>query len=123
MGLVYMSSKQPTTAILVCSQVLIGIGGAVAITSSYVAVQASVPHQDMGIAVAVLNLWSSIGSSVAIAISAAVWNKRVPAKLVEYLGPTHNATELADIFGSIYVARLAEPRELVKTGEHCDSGS
>ena len=71
----------------------------------------------MGIAVAVLNLWSSIGSSISIAISAAVWNEKLPAKLTEYIGSTHNSTEIAGIFGSIYVARLAEPRELVKKGK------
>jgi hypothetical protein len=114
---VYYATKRPTDAVLVSSQVLTGIGGAISITSSYVAVQASVPHQDMAIAVAVLNLWSSIGSSISIAISASVWNKQLPAKLTEYLGPTHNATEIAGIFGSIFVARLSEPRELVKKGE------
>ncbi|WVQ81948.1 hypothetical protein IAT38_004075 [Cryptococcus sp. DSM 104549] len=113
-GLVYYSTKHPTTAVLVCSQVLMGIGGAVSVTSSWVAVQGSVPHQDMGIAVAVLNLWSSVGSSIAIAISSVVWNKEVPAHLEKYLGGTYNSTELASIFGSIYVARLTEPRELVK---------
>jgi nitrate/nitrite transporter NarK len=117
MGLVYLASSKPTDAILVCSQILIGLGGAVSVTSSYMAVQASVPHQDMGIAVAVLNLWSSMGSSIAIAISSSVWNKKLPANLNTYLGATHNATEILDIYGSIYIAREAEPRELVKKGK------
>lgn len=71
-------------------------------------------HLDMAIATAVLNLWSSIGSSISIAISASVWNKQVPAHLEKYLGSTYNATELAGIFGSINVARVTEPRDLVK---------
>lgn len=76
-----------------------------------------IAHQDMAIGTAVLNLWASVGSSISIAISSTVWNKQVPAKLEQYLGPTHNSTEIATIFGSIYAARLAEPRELVKQCE------
>ncbi|WVQ72881.1 hypothetical protein IAR50_002442 [Cryptococcus sp. DSM 104548] len=115
MGLAYMATKSPTTAVLVCCRVLMGLGGAISVTSSWVAVQGSVPHQDMGVAVAVLNLWSSIGSSISIAIAASVWNREVPARLAEALGDTYNSTELAAIFGSIYVARVTEPRDVIKT--------
>ncbi|KAL7419034.1 hypothetical protein Q5752_005870 [Cryptotrichosporon argae] len=113
-GLTYYSAFNPSTAVLVSSQALSGFGGAVSVICSYIGVQGSVPHQDMAIATAVLNLWASLGSSISIAIASSVWNRRIPAKLEEYLGATHNATELADIFGSIYVARIAEPRDLVK---------
>ncbi|TYJ57394.1 hypothetical protein B9479_001934 [Cryptococcus floricola] len=115
MGLAYMATKNPSTAVLVCCRVLMGIGGAISITSSWVAVQGSVTHQDMGVAVAVLNLWSSIGSSISIAISSSVWNREVPRRLQEALGDTYNPAELAAIFGSIYVARATEPRDLIKT--------
>ncbi|OCF35087.1 siderophore-iron transporter Str3 [Kwoniella heveanensis BCC8398] len=114
MGLTYHATKSPTDAVLVMSQVCIGFGGAISVISSYIGVQGSVPHQDMAIATAVLNLWSSIGSSISIAISSSVWNKEVPAHLSTYLGDTYNSTELAGIFGSIYVARATEPRALVK---------
>lgn len=113
----YLATKKPTDAILVTSQVLVGAGGAISIISSYIGVQGSVPHQDMAIATAVLNLISSIGSSITVAVSSSVWNKQVPANLERYIGDTHNATGIAEIFGSIYVARLAEPRPLVKQGE------
>lgn len=113
----YLSTTRPSTAVLVCSQVFTGIGGAIIITASYVAVQASVPHQDMAIAVAVLNLWSSIGSSISIAISATVWNREVPANLEKYVGHIYNATERATIFGSHLIARKTEPRDLIKQGK------
>lgn len=96
---------------------MIGLGGAASVIASYIGVQGSVAHQDMAIATAVLNLWSSVGSSITVAISAVVWNNQVPKNLAKYLGDTHNATELATIFGAITSARLAEPRELVKQGE------
>ncbi|WVQ96555.1 hypothetical protein IAU59_003660 [Kwoniella sp. CBS 9459] len=114
MGLTYHATKSPTDAVLVMSQVCIGFGGAISVIASYIGAQGSVPHQDMAIATAVLNLWSSIGSSISIAISSSIWNKEVPAHLATYLGDTYNSTELAGIFGSIYVARATEPRALVK---------
>ncbi|KLT40564.1 hypothetical protein CC85DRAFT_249149, partial [Cutaneotrichosporon oleaginosum] len=86
----------------------------ISIISSYIGVQGSVPHQDMAIATAVLNLISSIGSSITVAISSAVWNKEVPANLERYVGDIYNATGRAEIFGSIYIARLAEPRPLIQ---------
>lgn len=94
------------------------MGGAIIITASYVAVQASVPHQDMAIAVAVLNLWSSVGSSISIAISASVWNREVPANLEKYVGDIYNATERAAIFGDHLLARQTEPRDLIKQGKY-----
>ncbi len=114
LGLVYLATKNPSDAILVTSQVLVGTGGAISIISSYIGVQGSVPHQDMALATAVLNLISSIGSSITVAISSAVWNKEVPANLERYVGDVYNATGRAEIFGSIYTARLAEPRDLIK---------
>ncbi|WWC59437.1 uncharacterized protein I303_101993 [Kwoniella dejecticola CBS 10117] len=115
-GLVYTTASKPTAgnvATIVMGQLLISLGGGISVISSSVACQGSVPHQDMALAMALLSLWTSMGGSIASAISAAVWNKRVPAKLAEYLGDTHNSTELAEIFGSILVARATEPRPLV----------
>ncbi|OCF37481.1 siderophore-iron transporter Str1 [Kwoniella heveanensis BCC8398] len=115
-GLVYHSASKATagnTATIVMGQILISIGGGISVISSSVAVQASVPHQDMALAMALLSLWTSIGGSIASAIAAAVWNKQVPLKLAQHLGDSFNSTEIAQIFGSIVVARTTEPRELV----------
>jgi MFS family permease len=98
---------------LIMSRVLCSIGGAITVTSTQVAAQGSVPHTDMALAMAVLSLWTSMGGSIASAISAAVWTKQVPANLEKYLGEYYNATERAEIFGSILVARAAEPHHLV----------
>jgi hypothetical protein len=90
--------------------------GAMSVIGSQVAVQASVPHQDMGLASANLALWTSVGGAIGNAISAAMWNDRLPKNLDKFLSPYYNATELANIFGSISVAQLAEPKDLVEQG-------
>lgn len=86
------------------------------VIGSQVAVQASVPHQDMALASALLALWTSVGGAIGNAIAAAMWNDRLPKALNKHLGSTYNSTELADIFGSIVVAQAAEPKDLVEQG-------
>ncbi|KAJ7021655.1 hypothetical protein C8F04DRAFT_1313472 [Mycena alexandri] len=88
-------------AVLVMSQILTSLGAAFSIIGSGVALQASVPHQDY------------LGSAMGNAISAAIWTVKLPQNLDKYLGDTLNSTEIAEIYGSIIVARLAEPRDLV----------
>ncbi|OXG22594.1 siderophore-iron transporter Str1 [Cryptococcus neoformans Tu401-1] len=116
MGLNYLSvNGNMSDGVIVMSRILISIGGGISVTSSQVACQGSVAHQDMALAMAILSLWTSIGGAIGSAISASVWNKRVPEALTKYLGSTHNSTEIAEIFGSIIIARTTEPRDLVIT--------
>ncbi|TXT07886.1 uncharacterized protein COLE_04810 [Cutaneotrichosporon oleaginosum] len=100
-------------AVLIVSRVLVSIGGAITVTSTLVATQGSVPHADMALAVAILNLCTQLGGSIASAISGAVWNKQVPMRLERYLGDIYNETQRAEIFGSILVARATEPHDLI----------
>ncbi|GAA6003973.1 uncharacterized protein JCM10292_000631 [Rhodotorula paludigena] len=88
------------TARLVLSQALTGIGGSFSVVGSQVGSQASVPHQDVALAIAVLGLWSSVGAGIGEAIAAAVWNANMPGNLATYI-PSANATEIATFFGDI----------------------
>ena len=97
----------------IMSRILISIGGGCSVMTSQLATQASVPHQDMAIAIAILGLWTSIGGGVGSAIAGAVWTQRLPAQLAANLGDYYNATELDGIYGDINKAVLAEPRALV----------
>ena len=99
------------------AQVLISLGGACSVIGSQVATQASVPHRDMAMALALLSLWTSIGGSIGSAIAAEIWNTKLPRYLKQYLGDTHTDAELADIFGSIVVAAATEPKEQIIIGE------
>lgn len=130
--LFYAAQGHTTTAVFVSAQVVAGMGvrviinraiprltmqGAMSVIGSQVAVQASVPHQDMGLASANLALWTSVGGAIGNAIAAAMWNDRLPKNIDKYLSPYYNATERAEIFGSIVVAQLAEPKDLVEEGK------
>ncbi|KAJ7032462.1 hypothetical protein C8F04DRAFT_1221920 [Mycena alexandri] len=102
-----------TDAVLVMSQILTSLGAAFSIIGSAVALQASVPHQDLALVISLLALWDYLSSAMGNAISAAIWTVKLPQNLDKYLGDALNSTEIAEIYGSIIVARLAEPRDLV----------
>ncbi|KAJ7475679.1 major facilitator superfamily domain-containing protein, partial [Mycena latifolia] len=113
-GLIFLAvNGNKSDAVLVMSQILTSLGGSFSVIGSQVASQGSVPHQDMGLAIALLSLWTNVGGGIGSAISAAIWNAKLPSNLEKYLGDTLNSTQLADIYGSILVAHVAEPREQV----------
>ena len=81
-----------STALLAASSVLTGMGGAFSVVGSETASQASVPHQDMTLVMALLSLWSSVGASIGSAIAAVVWAEWMPRNLRTYLPPSVNDT-------------------------------
>ncbi|KAH9926641.1 uncharacterized protein BXZ73DRAFT_102896 [Epithele typhae] len=112
-GLHLYAIQNPSTAVLVLASFVISVGGSFQIVGSSVAVQASVPHQDMALASALLGLCSSIGGSVGSAVAAAVWNAAVPRGLARLLGDVYTDAERAAIFGSVLVARDVPEHALV----------
>jgi len=87
--------------------------GGFSVVGTQVAVQAAVPHRDMGTAIALLALWTSVGGAIGSAISGAVWTHELPKRLNMYLGDVLNSTQIAEIAGSSPIAHVAEPRDLV----------
>lgn len=62
MGLsLYARKDNATDAALVCTQLLIYIGGAFSVVGSRVASQASVPHADLAVVIAMLALFTKLG--------------------------------------------------------------
>lgn len=130
---VYCRRPDPSTGALVMTQLLISFGGACSVVGSQVAAQASVRHEDMASAIALLSLWTTLGGSIGSAIcectdllflqsqsltfsrrtATALWTSRLPMALAKHL-PDVSAEQRALIFGSIDVARNSEPA--VRTG-------
>ncbi|TGJ83099.1 hypothetical protein E0Z10_g5657 [Xylaria hypoxylon] len=94
--------RKPTTpvGVLVILQILNGLGDGIWSPISQLAVMASVPHQQLAVALALFGLFGSIGSAIGNAIAGAIWNNVLPQKLEEFLPADANA---AEIFGSIVV--------------------
>jgi MFS family permease len=89
------------TASIVWPQILIGIGGACSVVGSQVASQASVPHQDMALVIALLSQWSSIGNAIGSAVAGAIWQTKMPAALKYHMPSSVNDTEIATLYGSV----------------------
>ncbi|WVQ73777.1 hypothetical protein IAR50_003357 [Cryptococcus sp. DSM 104548] len=115
-ALVYTSTRGHTSdAMLVMGPVLISMGGACSVVGSQVATQASVPHADLALAMALLALWTRIGGAIGSAISAAIWTNQLPKQLTANLSPYMNSTQINTIYGSIAKARaVTEHRDLVR---------
>lgn len=86
MGLtLYARNDNSYTSALVFSQILNGAGGAFSTVGSMVAAQASVPHQDTALVIALLSQWSNIGAAIGSAIAGVIWETKLPDLLREYL--------------------------------------
>lgn len=75
----------PDTASFVMSQVIMGIGSAYNTIGTVISSQASVPHQDMSLVMALLLLWSTVGSAIGYVISGQIWTQRMYNLLRKYI--------------------------------------
>ncbi len=93
--------KHASTAALAWTQILIGIGGACSVVGSQVASQASVPHQDTALVIALLSQWSSIGHAIGSAIAGAIWTGKMPGNLRKNLPDSVSDSDIQNFFASI----------------------
>ncbi|KAE8155087.1 MFS general substrate transporter [Aspergillus avenaceus] len=88
------------TGAMVMAMILIGVGGSMSVVGSRVASQASVPHQDVALAISMLSLWSKIGRAIGSAVVAVIWAQQMPRQLRRYLPATATDAEIKALFGS-----------------------
>lgn len=96
-------TQDASTATLVGTQIVIGIGGGFLNVPVQLGVQASASHQQVAAATTVWLTLLEVGGAVGSAISGAIWSTYIPAKLQQYL-PEANAADWATIYSSITVA-------------------
>ena len=89
------------TGALIMSQVLVGFGGSMSVVGSRVASQASVPHQDVALAISLLSLWSKIGSAIGSAIVSVIWATQMPKQLRLHLPASATETDVQTLFSSV----------------------
>lgn len=92
----------PNLASFIMAEALVGLGGAFSVIGTQTSSEASVPHQDLGLVIATLALWSSIGAAIGSAISAPIWNSKLPGLLREYLPALYTDQQVYDTFTGIF---------------------
>lgn len=89
------------TGALIAHPILAGGGGGLSVVASGVALQASVEHSQVALAIAMLSLWTRIGGSIGEAITSAIWNAKMPASLRKHLSSSVSDAQVAEFFGDI----------------------
>ncbi|KAF8251330.1 MFS general substrate transporter [Wilcoxina mikolae CBS 423.85] len=114
--LFYRNLSTPV-AVIVVTQLIVGVGGGFINVPTQLGIQASVSQQDVGCATAVFLTTLSLGGAVGSAVSGAVWSTLVKRKLGAYLPPESLPT-LEEIFGDFLKAASyelgSETREAVR---------
>jgi len=103
------------TGAIVMSQIMIGWGGAFSVVGSRVASQASVTHQDMATVIALLSLWSKIGSAIGSAAASATWSHWMKKNLKLYV-PGITDAEVNKYFLSIRTIKTLPFESPVRQG-------
>lgn len=89
------------TGALIAHPILAGGGGGFSVVASGVALQASVEHSQVALAIAMLNLWTSIGGAIGEAVTGAIWNAKMPGSLRKHLSSSVTDVQVAELFGDI----------------------
>jgi MFS family permease len=92
-----------STAALVISQIFLGLG-AFSVIGARVGSQASVPHEDLASVIALLSLWSTIGSSIGSTIASSIWTAQMVDNMRTELPDVPEST-IKKIYGSIKILR------------------
>lgn len=88
----------PNTASFVMCQILTGLGSAYDTVGTVISSQASVPHQDMSLVMALLLFWSTMGSSIGYTISGSVWTSKIYTYLREFMPLSVTDEEVYDYY-------------------------
>ncbi|KLO12475.1 drug:h+ antiporter [Schizopora paradoxa] len=98
--MIHSRGANASTAELIWTQILQGLGGGFASSASQVGAQASVPHIDVAMVTASTLLFTEIGGAVGSAMAGAIWANTMPSNLAKYL-PSLSDIERSRLFGNI----------------------
>ncbi|ODQ55505.1 MFS general substrate transporter [Saitoella complicata NRRL Y-17804] len=109
--MVHFRGPESSTALVVMTQVLTGVGGGSYAVAAQLAVQANVKRGEVGIATALYLTLTSVGGAVGAAISGAIWTQRLPDYLRQEL-PLASLDDLPRIYNDfVYAAALPRGSE------------
>ena len=113
--MIHSRGQHSSDAELIWTQVLQGLGGGFAAVCSGVGAQASVPHADVAMVIAIVLLWTEIGAGVGGSIAGAIWSAVMPERLQQYL-PSLSQEERDVLFGDITAVRERAMDDPIRQG-------
>ncbi|KAG9186323.1 hypothetical protein G6011_02879 [Alternaria panax] len=105
--LIHLRNPGSPIAALVTVEVLGAMASAMLYNVEQVAIMMAVPHDQVAVAIALLNVVTAVGGAIGQSISGTLWAQIVPRKLVEYL--PEGSKHLAPIIYGDIRAQLALP--------------
>lgn len=106
--MIHFRTEDSSPAVIVGTQVFLGVGGSLTHVPAQLGVQASASHSEVAAATALFLTFLEIGGAVGSAISGAIWTSNIPKKLALYL-PPETRDQAADIYGNITLASRGFP--------------
>lgn len=86
-------------AFVVISQAIAGVGSGMMDIPITVAIQSSVPHNDLAMVTSLYQLGGSIAASIGSTMAGAIWNQMLPGQLAKYVPGQYDQEEImGDIF-------------------------
>ncbi|KAI4920614.1 uncharacterized protein J4E92_008257 [Alternaria infectoria] len=98
--LIYLRTPDSPIAILILVEVLGAMASAMLYNVEQVAIMMAVPHDQVAVAIALLNLVTAVGGAIGQSVSGTLWAQIVPKRLVEYL-PEESKHLAPKIYGDI----------------------
>ncbi|EUC46935.1 hypothetical protein COCMIDRAFT_91631 [Bipolaris oryzae ATCC 44560] len=105
--LIYLRTPGSNIAVLIVVEVFGAMASAMLYNVEQVAIMIAVPHEQVAVSIALLNVITAVGGAIGQSISATIWAQMVPQKIAEYL-PHAPPTEIARLYGDLN-AQLASP--------------
>lgn len=102
----FIKYRQPGESVqsIIGVQIFMTIGAATLVVTEQMAVMTAAKHANVAVCIALLSLFTSIGSGIGSGVSGALWTNIFPNKLAEAL-PDTDAKTIAKIYGSLVVQR------------------
>lgn len=108
LSMIFYRVEDASTASLVATTALVGIGGGMLNVPAQLGVQASANHQEVAAATAIFLTFLEIGGAVGSSISGAIWTATVPKKLALYL-PEETRDQAGEIYSNVGLASTGWP--------------
>ncbi|CAG9954865.1 unnamed protein product [Clonostachys rosea f. rosea IK726] len=103
MGLmIYFRSADQGIGYIVMCQIFLAFSSGVLIISPQIAAVSSASHQHVAVVMAIISMFTSIGSAIGLTVATLIWNQTFPIKLLEYL-PLEDQESYLDIYSSLVV--------------------